>query len=314
MTVFSAAAYPSESGDNNGAILHLKPDGSHQIEKYTRKDTILCFNDGAKLARRSTTKEMAGDQKLRKSIGGSVTKLRQNFQRAQNGDGKVTVEQWTNIMSKTLTDLPGLPWKDLQPELAPSTSLQNLVDWEEFLTPYSVSFGGDASSQAKIIQANHEELIELFKKMDTDGDGVLSFTEFQAGVTILNQRLPKDEQITNPQKVFNTLDLQEKGVISFEEFEEGSQSRVFGAVVGEAAEVLHENFEMLLTVFKYLDKDHSGSLSLDEFVTGIALLNRRLPKERQIAKPKELFKALDIDGNGEVTVEEFTAGFRTVAA
>ena len=75
------------------------------------------------------------------------------------------------------------------------------------------------------------------------------------------------------------------------------------------AETLAENHEMLLTVFKFLDTNGDGTLSPKEFETGVRLLNRRLPEERQLKNPHEMFKILDADGNGEISFEEFTSGF-----
>jgi Ca2+-binding EF-hand superfamily protein len=49
-------------------------------------------------------------------------------------------------------------------------------------------------------------------------------------------------------------------------------------------------------VFKKLDKDNSGSLSLQEF-TG----------KRDPAKAEKAFKRLDKDGNNELSLEEFSA-------
>jgi Ca2+-binding EF-hand superfamily protein len=63
------------------------------------------------------------------------------------------------------------------------------------------------------------------------------------------------------------------------------------------------------TVFKFLDTDGDGTLSPKEFRTGITLLNKRLPAERQLQNPDELFQSLDEDGNGEISFEEFTHGF-----
>ena len=53
-------------------------------------------------------------------------------------------------------------------------------------------------------------------------------------------------------------------------------------------------------IFKHLDTDHNGTLSLKEFLAG--------PKaQTDPAKAKEVFAKMDKAGTGEVTLEEFKA-------
>lgn len=54
----------------------------------------------------------------------------------------------------------------------------------------------------------------------------------------------------------------------------------------------------LEAVFKKLDSDSSGSISLDEFKAG--------PRaQKDPAKAEEIFKKIDADSDGSVTLEEF---------
>jgi hypothetical protein len=50
---------------------------------------------------------------------------------------------------------------------------------------------------------------------------------------------------------------------------------------------LHDNHEMLLTVFKFLD--------LEEFREGVNLVNHHLPLDRHLQGPDRLFRVLDKD-------------------
>lgn len=71
------------------------------------------------------------------------------------------------------------------------------------------------------------------------------------------------------------------------------------------AEVLHQNHDMLLSIFNYLDYNGTGTIDLEEFQRGVGFLNKRLPLDRQILKPESLFRRLDLDGNGEIVFDEF---------
>jgi hypothetical protein len=53
-------------------------------------------------------------------------------------------------------------------------------------------------------------------------------------------------------------------------------------------------------IFKKLDANADGSISLDEFKAGPA-------GQRDAAKAEEVFKKIDADGNGNVSAEEFKA-------
>eukprot|EP00934_Nitzschia_sp_Nitz4_P005351 Nitzschia sp. Nitz4//scaffold90_size81538//17809//19191//NITZ4_005314-RA/size81538-processed-gene-0.16-mRNA-1//1//CDS//3329559996//5341//frame0 len=72
---------------------------------------------------------------------------------------------------------------------------------------------------------------------------------------------------------------------------------------------LHENKDMLVTMFKFLDKDGGGTIDMEEFRMGIDLLNRRLPESVHIQNPQALFDALDVDRSGALDLEEFASFF-----
>jgi Ca2+-binding EF-hand superfamily protein len=75
---------------------------------------------------------------------------------------------------------------------------------------------------------------------------------------------------------------------------------------------LHDNHEMLLTVFKFLDVNGSGEISLEEFRQGVHLLNRHLPPDRQLNDTEKLFRVLDKDRSGQITFEEFEQIFEVM--
>jgi Ca2+-binding EF-hand superfamily protein len=73
----------------------------------------------------------------------------------------------------------------------------------------------------------------------------------------------------------------------------------------DQVEILHENHDALMTVFRYLDVDRNGSIDKEEFRVGLGVLNKRLPRDRQLQNVDELFQALDLDGNGVIDINEF---------
>lgn len=218
VTVFSAAAYPAETGSNSGAFLHLYDDGSLAKESYSVRDISVSHK---KAIQESTEYALP---KVRSMIGCNLSKLEKAFTKVEI-NGMVTVEEWSKVMAETVPS-PGMPWRNLQPILAPASWWYGTIDVNKFLKNHSLKIHGT--------DVDHHD-----------------------------------------------------------------------------AETLAENQQMLLTVFKFLDTDNDGTLSPKEFRTGVALLNKRLPTERQLKDPDELFKILDADGNGEISFEEFTNGFGT---
>jgi diadenosine tetraphosphatase ApaH/serine/threonine PP2A family protein phosphatase len=84
------------------------------------------------------------------------------------------------------------------------------------------------------------------------------------------------------------------------------------AMDGVAMEILYANHSMLVTVFQFFDVEGNGKISLKEFMTGIKLMNKRLPADKQLKDAEELFAALDLDGSGSVDLEEFSEVFRVL--
>lgn len=77
-------------------------------------------------------------------------------------------------------------------------------------------------------------------------------------------------------------------------------------------EILHANHRMLKTVYKFLDVDGSGGVTLEEFKTGINLLNKRLPEDRKLSDPVALFQKIDRDGNGIIDINDFEKMFKVI--
>ena len=86
ITIFSAAAYPASTGTNEGAIIHLYPDGSQQHETYTMND-ISVSND--QLIEETTKEALA---KVRVMISHKKSQLEKAFAEVQQA-GRVTIEQ-----------------------------------------------------------------------------------------------------------------------------------------------------------------------------------------------------------------------------
>lgn len=76
------------------------------------------------------------------------------------------------------------------------------------------------------------------------------------------------------------------------------------------AESLYRNKTSLETIFRILDKDNSGQISLDEFGEACHLLHKHLPEHDTEEDLLEMCKMMDINKDGLVDLNEFLEAFR----
>lgn len=130
-------------------------------------------------------------------------------------------------------------------------------------------------------RAERPSFEEIWGKYDVDGDGFLSFSEFNAMRRVA--LLPKEQRL----RLFNRLDKDGDGRISRQELREIRQRRGGGRNARGGMRRLME-----------LDTDGSGGVSLEEFRAAEMFTN--LPAERVEA----LFHRLDTDGDGQITPKD----------
>ena len=64
---------------------------------------------------------------------------------------------------------------------------------------------------------------------------------------------------------------------------------------------IHERFTNLRTAFRYIDTDHSQSISINEFAQAIDFFRLKISFE----DVKKLYRYMDQDGSGSIGYEEF---------
>ncbi|MBG7607698.1 MAG: EF-hand domain-containing protein [Verrucomicrobia bacterium] len=116
---------------------------------------------------------------------------------------------------------------------------------------------------------------EMFKRMDSDGDGMISKEEFFASPRL--SRLPEEKL----EGIFGRLDGDGDGALSKKEIH---QIRKEGAERARG--------------FRELDVDSSGGLNFDEFSEGKFF--KKLPEEKR----REIFGRLDTNGDGEISPKD----------
>jgi len=130
-------------------------------------------------------------------------------------------------------------------------------------------------------------LKEMFKNMDTDNSGTITFEELKRGFARLGSKLSELEV----KQLMDATDLDGNGTIDYLEF---------------ITATMHinrtEKQDRLYTAFQYFDKDNSGYITKEELQQ--ALKNYGMGDPKTI---KEIIDEVDTDNDGRIDYDEFVA-------
>ncbi|KAF3444219.1 hypothetical protein FNV43_RR13909 [Rhamnella rubrinervis] len=132
-------------------------------------------------------------------------------------------------------------------------------------------------------------LKELFKMIDTDNSGTITFDELKEGLKRVGSELMESEI----KDLMEAADIDNNGTIDYGEF---------------LAATVHlnklEREENLLSAFSFFDKDGSGYITIDEL--------QQACKEFGLSELHldDMIKEVDQDNDGQIDYEEFTAMMR----
>lgn len=133
-------------------------------------------------------------------------------------------------------------------------------------------------------------LKEMFKMIDTDNSGTITFDELRDGLNRVGSTNLMESEI---RELMDAADIDNSGTIDYGEF---------------IAATLHlnkmEREEHLFSAFSYFDKDGSGQITMDEL--------QQACQEFGIgdAQLDEMIKEVDQDNNGSIDYNEFVAMMR----
>ncbi|KAM7272138.1 hypothetical protein ACFE04_031352 [Oxalis oulophora] len=137
-----------------------------------------------------------------------------------------------------------------------------------------------------------EDIKEMFNKMDTDKDGIVSIEELKAGLRNVGSQLAESEV----QMLIEAVDTNGKGTMDYGEF---------------LAVSLHlqrvANDEHLHKAFSYFDKDGNGFIEPEELQD--ALKEDGADDCKDIAN--DIFQEVDTDKDGLISYDEFVAMMKT---
>jgi len=91
------------------------------------------------------------------------------------------------------------------------------------------------------------DLIDIFNKLDSNGDGEISFEEFKEGITQLNEKTAAELQI-----VFDKIDSDQNGSINYTEF-----------IAATMSQKIYLKEEKIYQAFKLFDQSGDGFITAE---------------------------------------------------
>ncbi|CAO2195152.1 unnamed protein product [Urochloa humidicola] len=137
-----------------------------------------------------------------------------------------------------------------------------------------------------------EDIKEMFKTMDTDNDGIVSYEELKTGIAKLGSHLAESEV----QMLIEAVDTNGRGALDYGEF---------------LAVSLHlqrmANDEHLRRAFLFFDKDGNGFIEPEELRE--ALVDDGAADSMEVVN--DILQEVDTDKDGKISYDEFVAMMKT---
>ncbi|DAZ93061.1 TPA: hypothetical protein N0F65_009735, partial [Lagenidium giganteum] len=167
-----------------------------------------------------------------------------------------------------------------------------------------------------LLVENQEALLKNFQAADGSKTGKLTVTSWSF---VMEEVLQLSLDWKTLQPLLTGLD--KEGLVPYKEFlgrytAEGVKSGVTADEVRDrrrqAFNSLYRHRARLEALFRVLDRDGNGMLTLDELESGIQLLNQHLPPGTQAftTSATEFMRMLDFSQDNQININEFMEGFR----
>ncbi|XP_036708773.1 serine/threonine-protein phosphatase with EF-hands 2 isoform X2 [Balaenoptera musculus] len=157
--------------------------------------------------------------------------------------------------------------------------------------------------------AHSSDLLVEFKKRDKDKTGLITLSDWAAAVeSVLHLGLPW--RMLRPQLVSSLTDnkLEYKSWLKNLAKEQFSHENIQSSLL----EALYRNRSNLETIFRIIDSDHSGFISLDEFRQTWKLFSSHMNIDVTDDCICDLARSIDFNKDGHIDINEFLEAFRLV--
>ncbi|XP_061732562.1 serine/threonine-protein phosphatase with EF-hands 2-like isoform X2 [Nerophis ophidion] len=153
------------------------------------------------------------------------------------------------------------------------------------------------------------DLTRVFQEFDPNKTGLISARDW-ASATESVLKLGVPWRVLRPQLVSVT----EQGMVDYQQWiRELSLTEPHLQISNTSIlEIMYKNHSNLETIFRIIDTDHSGLISLEEFRQTWKLLSSHLKKEISEKALADLAHSIDFNKDGVIDINEFMEAFRLV--
>uniref|UniRef100_A0A8C6MKN7 Serine/threonine-protein phosphatase n=1 Tax=Nothobranchius furzeri TaxID=105023 RepID=A0A8C6MKN7_NOTFU len=223
LTIFSASNY-YEVGSNRGAYIRMGPDLVPRCIQYqaSRTSRELTLRQSVGRTERSALQALKEQLFVHKS---DLIRAFQEFD--PDNMGLISLRHWATATDSVLK--LGLPWRVLRPQLVSRThyGMVNYLQWIKELSITEPKLEVSDTSILETMYKNHSNLETIFRIIDTDHSGLISFEEFHQTWKLLSSHLKmeiSDKAITD---LAQSMDFNKDGSIDINEFMEAFRLRSF---------------------------------------------------------------------------------------
>uniref|UniRef100_A0A3B5KXG6 Serine/threonine-protein phosphatase with EF-hands n=1 Tax=Xiphophorus couchianus TaxID=32473 RepID=A0A3B5KXG6_9TELE len=212
LTIFSASNY-YEVGSNRGAYIRMGHDLVPHFIQYQASRTCreLTLRQSVGWTERSALRALRQQLFVHKS---DLIGAFQEFD--PNNTGVISLRHWATATERVLK--LGLPWRVLRPQLI-NRAQHGMVDYQQWIRELSIT-EPKPEVILETMYKNHSNLETIFRIIDTDHSGLISFEEFRQTWKLLSSHLKmeiSDKAITD---LAQSMDFNKDGSIDINEFME----------------------------------------------------------------------------------------------
>ncbi|KAE8284954.1 Serine/threonine-protein phosphatase with EF-hands 2 [Larimichthys crocea] len=216
LTIFSASNY-YEVGSNRGAYIRMGSDLVPHFIQYQASRTCMELT----LRQSVGWTERSALRALREQLFVHKSDLISAFQEFDpHNTGKISLRNWASATEKVLN--LGLPWRVLRPQLVNRTQY-GMVDYQQWIRELSITEPKLEVSDNSILETmykNHSNLETIFRIIDTDHSGLISFEEFHQTWKLLSTHLKMEISDKAIADLAQSIDFNKDGSIDINEFME----------------------------------------------------------------------------------------------
>ncbi|PRP77832.1 serine/threonine protein phosphatase-like protein [Planoprotostelium fungivorum] len=250
--------------------------------------------------------------------------LQVEFQRFDtNSDGRLTYDEFVEALQSQKLGLTNDQLYDLMRSIDKDQS--GSIDIYEFLERFQIAFNkikaekegwikGAAAEIGNLLYRQKRTVQQAFHEFDTDHNGTLSYREISMALAKIGLNYTDEEKM----KIAAWIDEDGNGEISFKEFR--NAFRIIDAKGGEWQDhmvqkvytVLFKNKLQLHGVFRRMDSEGTGKLSLSDFKVAMEVVNQQLGSPVSPLQLRELYRYMVDEKSGYIDYEKFLGSFRVV--